>query len=81
MRDDDFEWDDAKAADNWRAHRVSFEEAALAVGDPFAIESLDTRQPYGEDRLLLIGLSQGGYSIYRAGKSHPHHLGSKGHKT
>jgi uncharacterized DUF497 family protein len=59
MNDDVFEWDDAKAAENLRAHRVSFEEATLAISDPFAIESLDLRASYGEDRVILVGMSQG----------------------
>jgi uncharacterized DUF497 family protein len=37
MEDDDFEWDDAKAAQNVLQHRVSFEAAGRAFGDPFAV--------------------------------------------
>jgi uncharacterized protein len=59
MQDDTFEWDDDKAVENRRRHRVSFEEATLAVGDPLAIEELDTREDYGEDRMVVIGMSQG----------------------
>jgi uncharacterized DUF497 family protein len=59
MNDQGFEWDDDKAAENRRRHRVSFEEATLAVGDPFAIEWLDTREAYGEERIVLVGMSQG----------------------
>ena len=55
----EFEWDDTKAAENLRNHRVSFEEAILAVGDPFSIEWLDTREAYGEERVVLVGMSQG----------------------
>lgn len=58
MNDDTFEWDDDKAAENLRAHRVSFEEATLAIGDPFAIEWLDTREAYGEERVVLVGINQ-----------------------
>jgi len=57
--DDTFEWDGGKAIENRRAHHVSFEEAALAVCDPFAIEWLDTRENYGEERVVLVGMSQG----------------------
>jgi uncharacterized DUF497 family protein len=59
MNDDTFEWDDAKAAINFRHHRVSFEEATLAIGDQFAIEWIDTREAYSEERVILIGMSQG----------------------
>jgi uncharacterized DUF497 family protein len=59
MNDDAFEWDDAKAAENLRAHRVSFEEATLAIADPFGTEWVDTREAYGEERVVVVGLSQG----------------------
>jgi len=59
MHGNTFEWDDDKAAENLNAHRVSFEEATLAVDDPFGIESPDTREAYGEERFVLVGMSQG----------------------
>lgn len=59
MQGQEFEWDVAKAAVNRRSHRVSFEEATLAFRDPFAIEWLDTRAAYGEERIVLTGMSQG----------------------
>ena len=59
MHGSTFEWGDDKAAENLSAHRVSFEEATLAVDDPFGIESLDTREAYGEERFVLVGMSQG----------------------
>ena len=43
MRDDEFEWDDAKAAANWRNHGVSFHDAIKTFRDPFAIERIDDR--------------------------------------
>jgi uncharacterized DUF497 family protein len=46
MKDDDFEWDDAKAAQNWANHGVSFEAARPAV-------------EIGEDRSVLLGMVQG----------------------
>ncbi|MGQ0483727.1 MAG: BrnT family toxin [Hyphomicrobiales bacterium] len=55
----EFEWDDAKAEDNLRKHGVSFPAAALAFRDPFAIEWLDEREPYGEERIILLGISGG----------------------
>jgi uncharacterized DUF497 family protein len=56
---DDFEWDDAKAAENYAKHGVSFEMASLVFKDPFAIERLDDREDYGEDRFILIGIADG----------------------
>jgi len=55
MRNDQFEWDDAKAEANFRKHKVRFEHAAEACEDPFALIDLDDSQDYGEDRLILIG--------------------------
>jgi hypothetical protein len=37
MDDEDFEWDDTKAAQNLANHGVSFEAAQLAFDDPFAV--------------------------------------------
>jgi uncharacterized DUF497 family protein len=41
MRDDEFEWDDRKAASNFRDHGVTFEEAKAAFHDPDAIHEDD----------------------------------------
>ncbi|HVP56351.1 MAG TPA: BrnT family toxin [Candidatus Eisenbacteria bacterium] len=51
-----FEWDAAKARANWKKHGVSFELATTVFRDPFAIELVDDREDYGEERLLLIGM-------------------------
>jgi uncharacterized protein len=58
MQDDDFEWDDAKAAQNLASHGVSFEAARLAFGDAFAVARADRRQNYGEERFILLGMVQ-----------------------
>jgi uncharacterized DUF497 family protein len=55
MRDDQFEWDDRKAARNAKTHRVMFELARLAFADPRAIDRLDLDET-DEDRMLLTGL-------------------------
>ena len=57
MRDNDFEWDDAKAAANLTTHDVSFEVARLAFADAFAVAREDPRQDYGEDRFILLGMA------------------------
>ena len=59
MRDDDFEWDDEKVAQNLADHGVSFEAARLAFSDAFAAVREDRRQNYGEDRFILLGMVQG----------------------
>ena len=57
MIDDEFEWDDEKAASNLGKHGVDFEDARSVFRDPFAVELLDDREDYGEERLILIGMS------------------------
>jgi uncharacterized protein len=58
MKDDEFEWDDVKAAQNLANHGVSFEAARLAFDDPFAVVREDRRQDYGEGRYVLLGWSK-----------------------
>jgi uncharacterized protein len=55
MRDDGFEWDDAKAKRNDREHGVTFEIARLVFNDPNAIDRLDFDEP-DEDSELITGL-------------------------
>jgi uncharacterized DUF497 family protein len=63
MENDEFEWDDAKAAANVQKHGVSFEEARGVFRDPFAVELLDDREDYGEDRYILIGMTAAGVLV------------------
>ena len=46
-----FEWDPRKAAENLRKHRISFDEASTAFGDPFSrandLASLSGRSDVG----------------------------------
>ena len=58
-----FEWDDAKAAINFRKHRVSFEEAASTFLDPLAYTFDDPDHSIGEQRLLTFGLSRFGHLL------------------
>ena len=59
MPDDEFEWDDAKAAANWRDHGVSFHHAIKAFRDRFAVERFDDREDYGEERINRLGMCEG----------------------
>ncbi len=59
MTDDDFEWDDAKAAANHALHGVPFDAARTVFRDPFAMEWLDDREDYGEVRYAIIGMVEG----------------------
>lgn len=58
MNDEEFEWNDQKAARNAEKHGVTFDEARGVFRDPFAIELLDDREDYGEERYILIGMSE-----------------------
>ena len=49
-----YDWDEDKAAANFRKHGVSFEEAVHALGDPFAVERIDERFDYDEERRIAI---------------------------
>lgn len=55
-----FEWDSRKAAANRVKHRVSFEEAITAFGDPLGRIRSDPRHSVGEERLALLGQSAAG---------------------
>lgn len=56
MQSTEFEWDDAKAADNFAKHGISFDAASRVFQDPFAIERLDDRRDYGEERFVIVGM-------------------------
>jgi uncharacterized DUF497 family protein len=56
MRDESFEWDDDKDAQNRRDHGVSFEMAREAFADAFAIEWVDAGQDPNEERYAMIGM-------------------------
>ncbi len=62
----EFEWHHAKAEANLQAHGVSFEFAKTMFKDPFAIERLDDRQDYGEERFVLIGMAEGKVLLFVA---------------
>lgn len=51
----EFEWDRAKAEANWSVQGVSFELAQKVFTDVFAVERLDDRDDYGEERFVIIG--------------------------
>jgi uncharacterized protein len=53
-----FEWHDAKAETNLKAHGVSFDLAKTVFKDPFAVERLDDRENYGEERFVIIGMAE-----------------------
>jgi len=58
MQDANFEWDDDKAAQNWRDHGVTFDMARAAFNDAFALEWLDVEQDAGEERYAMIATAE-----------------------
>lgn len=56
MRDDEFEWDDIKAAANVRKHSLTFWAARKAFDDPNGFDRLDMDEVH-EDRWLLTALA------------------------
>ncbi|TXL71121.1 BrnT family toxin [Vineibacter terrae] len=59
MHDENFEWDDGKAAENEAKHGVTFDMAREVFQDSFAIDIDDRSSAYGEDRFLIIGTVDG----------------------
>lgn len=55
-----YEWDNGKAAENLRKHRVDFADAIAALEDANRLEEVDRRFEYGEERIQVIGLARGG---------------------
>ncbi|MDQ2948928.1 MAG: BrnT family toxin [Acidobacteriota bacterium] len=80
-----FEWRDAKAELNWQTHGVSFELATTIFRAPFAIEFLDDREDYGEERFASIGMAEGEVllfvGLYRTRRPHWHHFSPEGNET
>jgi uncharacterized protein len=54
-----FEWDETKRRLNLKNHNVDFEEAKLVFGDANALEALDHRFAYGEERWQVTGWGDG----------------------
>ena len=57
----EFDWRNTskKAARNLRDHGVSFALAATAFRDVFAIERIDDREDYGEERIVMTAMAEG----------------------
>lgn len=55
-----FEWDEEKARENQRKHRVSFEEGITVFSDPFSITIDDPNHSTDEQRYVVIGTSEKG---------------------
>ena len=55
----EFEWHEAKASGNLKAHGVGFDVAKTVFKDPFALERSDDREDHGEERFLIVGMVPG----------------------
>ena len=60
-----YEWDEGKAAENIRKHGVDFLDAIAALEDPNRLEEVDTRFPYDEERIQVIGMARGDVALRR----------------
>ena len=52
-----FEWDAEKAAANAHKHGVTFDEACTAFADPLALLVTDPDHSFGEERYVVLGMS------------------------
>jgi uncharacterized protein len=59
-----FEWDEEKAAINYRKHGVSFQEAKTVFNDPDSITITDPEHSVSEDRWIDLGVSSRSRILY-----------------
>ncbi len=52
-----FEWDEIKAKENFKKHKVSFDEAKTVFNDPFLLTFPDPEHSKREQRFINIGIS------------------------
>ncbi len=55
-----FEWDEAKAKDNFKKHGVSFEEGKTIFNDSSLLTFPDIEHSVNEERYINIGISAAG---------------------
>jgi hypothetical protein len=51
----EFEWDEAKQRTNYKKHGLDFRDAEIVFQGP-VVTVLDSRQEYGEDRYISLGI-------------------------
>ncbi len=54
-----FIWDDKKAEENLKKHKISFDEAQTVFSDPNARMIFDPEHSGDENRFILLGISSG----------------------
>ncbi len=55
-----FEWDEEKAAENYRKHKITFEEGVMVFSDPFSVTIDDPVHSANEQRFVDMGTSERG---------------------
>jgi uncharacterized protein len=55
-----FEWDEDKARENLKRHKVGFDEGSTVLSDPFSVTITDPDHSTEEDRYIDIGTSDKG---------------------
>ena len=58
-----FAWDEEKASENLKKHKVDFREAATVFGDPLSTTFPDDAHSVGERRFITIGASALGHVL------------------
>jgi uncharacterized DUF497 family protein len=53
-----YEWDQTKNLENIRKHKVSFEQAKIALEDPYRLCFYDEAHSLNEDRYIVIGSAE-----------------------
>ncbi len=59
MKTISFVWNEKKAGENLKNHKISFEEARTVFSDPNARMIFDPEHSGSEDRFILLGISAG----------------------
>lgn len=57
MKNLKFVWNETKAKENLRKHKISFKEAQTVFNDPYARIIYDPDHSKSEERFILLGLS------------------------
>ena len=57
MKKISFVWDEKKAEENLKKHKISFEEAQTVFSDPNARMIFDLDHSVDEERFILLGIS------------------------
>ena len=54
-----YEWDPVKNVDSIKKHKVSFEQATIALEDPYRLCFYDEAHSLNEDRYIVFGNAKG----------------------